>query len=668
MPTIKGKWRWKPTIDCINYAMYTDIAFVSNNERFVGISTSAGLAYAVAVNDLKTVSYNDEYTLSSVMPQYREMDFGETEIEVSERFYNFLVENTAEGTTYIADITSLTAIKHRTDGEAEISTQVDKNGLVYTHITTNEDATVTKLTATNVPVGKIMFLKYRLNNGYYPNWFLGVTVRYTIGNRTVVAVGTPYGGVTNYELAKRHRGWAVGRVNAQGALQREGLWISDDKVVMADSIEIEIAHKDDLDVAYFMTDNYDANLMPFVKQYGDDYYMHQNILFGGYIDNQWRKIKDTLDGGTKVNDPFMPPSMPEHPDEPVAVYHFITFDFDGNISQYSVREGKRLSRPEDPKVSPLLLFDGWYIDKEYTQKYDFESDIYSEFILYARAIAYPIVAKFEQMLNNQQKVYNTGLERGYETGYDEGNSDGRKSGYEEGREEGFGEGREEGYHEGYSVGIEEGKQSEYDLFWDTFQKNGTRRYYENAFADTVNSGRMWVYNKTYKPKYKMKPLAAQCMYQYGYLPNKAIAEVDFSECTNFYQAFAYFAISDADRRFPPIDIRKATKADHLFGWCSGIRYIDKVYVSETTPLYTAFYTMNNLLEIRFDGIIAATGISFEKAVNLSRASIIDVIDHLSNTVTGKTATFSKTAVDAAFTTEEWETLIDTKPNWGFAVK
>jgi hypothetical protein len=48
---------------------------------------------------------------------------------------------------------------------------------------------------------------------------------------------------------------------------------------------------------------------------------------------------------------------------------------------------------------------------------------------------------------------------------------------------------------------------------------------------------------------------------------------------------------------------------------------------------------------------------------LSKASIESIINALSSTTSGLTVTISKTAKEAVFTTEEWATLIATKPNW-----
>jgi hypothetical protein len=48
---------------------------------------------------------------------------------------------------------------------------------------------------------------------------------------------------------------------------------------------------------------------------------------------------------------------------------------------------------------------------------------------------------------------------------------------------------------GYDEGFAEGRQAEYDRFWDAFQQNGNRNYYQNAFASQV-----WD-DTIYNPKY-----------------------------------------------------------------------------------------------------------------------------------------------------------------------
>ncbi len=278
-----------------------------------------------------------------------------------------------------------------------------------------------------------------------------------------------------------------------------------------------------------------------------------------------------------------------------------------------------------------------------------EQEVSHELYLYLLANATylmpEIAEKLGRIAENEQRVYDAG----YRTGYEQGEA----------------------------AGVEQGKRSEYDLFWDTFQKNGDRRYYERAFADTTNGGRMWINGKNYRPKYPMKPLQAMQMYEYGYLPYEAIAAVDFSECTDFYGTFAYFSIVGTDKKFPPIDISSATRTQNMFGWCTGIKEIEEICVSETTPYSSCFAGTTNLVEVKFNGTIAQNGLNFKDCTQLSVQSIESVINHLSGTTTGLKVTFSRTAVNKAFetsegandgeTSAEWAGLIATKSNWTIAL-
>ncbi|MBE6965534.1 MAG: hypothetical protein E7441_05815 [Ruminococcaceae bacterium] len=59
-------------------------------------------------------------------------------------------------------------------------------------------------------------------------------------------------------------------------------------------------------------------------------------------------------------------------------------------------------------------------------------------------------------------------------------------------------------------------------------------------------------------------------------------------------------------------------------------------------------------------------ISFEW-LTLSKESITSIVNALSDSATGQTITFKKSAKEAAFTDTEWTELIATKPNWTLAL-
>lgn len=64
----------------------------------------------------------------------------------------------------------------------------------------------------------------------------------------------------------------------------------------------------------------------------------------------------------------------------------------------------------------------------------------------------------------------------------------------------------------YQTGFEAGKQAEYDAFWNAFQTNGTRTAYNYAFYS-------W-HSDCFKPKYDIKPTAANYMFYDCFILNK----------------------------------------------------------------------------------------------------------------------------------------------------
>lgn len=74
-----------------------------------------------------------------------------------------------------------------------------------------------------------------------------------------------------------------------------------------------------------------------------------------------------------------------------------------------------------------------------------------------------------------------------------------------------------------------------------------------------------------------------------------------------------------------------------------------------------FLNCTALKEIRIAGTIGLS-VDFQYSP-LSKASIESIMAALSDTTTGTSVTFSNIAVNAAFTTDEWNALVATKPNW-----
>ena len=244
-----------------------------------------------------------------------------------------------------------------------------------------------------------------------------------------------------------------------------------------------------------------------------------------------------------------------------------------------------------------------------------------------------IADKLTTIADNQQKVYDTGYEKGNQTGYDAG------------------------------------KETQEQDFWDTYQQNGARTNYTGAFA-----GRGWK-DEIFKPKYSIKPTTAKHMFYASSVEklNEIMEErglfLDFNDCTDFENAFA----SSSIKKLKVIDIRKAKSTYTAFAYTGILITIEKLIVSENTKFSYSFLNCINLTNLTIEGTIGQNGFDVSSSKKLSKDSIISIINALSDTTTALTVTLSKTAVNNAFetakgnadgsTSEEWAALIATKQNW-----
>ena len=213
---------------------------------------------------------------------------------------------------------------------------------------------------------------------------------------------------------------------------------------------------------------------------------------------------------------------------------------------------------------------------------------------------------------------------------------------------------------------EAGRQKEYDDFWDTFQQNGYRTNYDNA----IFGGASW-YDARFKPKYNVKitgnanqTFLCTKIEDFKGCIERAGISFTFEGITSAQDMFYYSRI----KNLPAIDLSLCTASAYMtnstFNSCYYLSSIDKVIVSENTKYATnAFQGCRELVEIRFEGVIGANGLDLHWSTKLSKSSITSVVNALSSTTSGLTATLSQEAVNNAFTTAEWQALEATKTNW-----
>ncbi len=189
-------------------------------------------------------------------------------------------------------------ITKTTTSNGTVETLVDEQGRVYVKVSSNGGETTTTITVPGIKLGITAMMKYRLNGGDTPENSLAVGMTYTIN-------GTPYAlpkGLNNVvsaaDLAKRHHGWVVGRINNNTPLVGGGGYGLNTAIGQPADLTITITHTDDFELYYFITDKAQDNkgTFEYVVSQGDNFYLHQNQIFGSYIDNQWRKITDAAGG------------------------------------------------------------------------------------------------------------------------------------------------------------------------------------------------------------------------------------------------------------------------------------------------------------------------------------------------------------------------------------
>ena len=209
-----------------------------------------------------------------------------------------------------------------------------------------------------------------------------------------------------------------------------------------------------------------------------------------------------------------------------------------------------------------------------------------------------------------------------------------------------------------------GKKSERDTFWDAYQQNGTRVNYSYAFSYGWSTD-------SFKPKYDITPTGTatsmfQAMKFAGDLSQRfedCGVTLDLSKVTSLH---SLFNSASQITRVPEINITGAGAAcSGTFAYCGKLVTVDKFVVTETSVFTSSFINCRSLVNLTMDGVIGAS-IDLSPCP-LSKDSVLSVFNALSTTKTGQTATFNKTAKEAAFTDAEWESLKATKTNWTIAL-
>lgn len=215
----------------------------------------------------------------------------------------------------------------------------------------------------------------------------------------------------------------------------------------------------------------------------------------------------------------------------------------------------------------------------------------------------------------------------------------------------------------YEAGVEQGRHDEWSEFWDGIQDYGNRVNYAYAFVRYKDD--------MFYPKYDIKVTNAVRLFtrtEIGNIKQRLIdcgVRLDLSAAADLTEVFYYATTT----HLPIIDTTSSSDITYCINACENLVEVEKLILkADGSQTMTAMLAYCPKLErITIEGVIGKNGVNTSRSTKLSKASITSIINALSTTTSGLTVTFSKTAVNNAFSTEEWDALIATRSNWTIAL-
>lgn len=223
----------------------------------------------------------------------------------------------------------------------------------------------------------------------------------------------------------------------------------------------------------------------------------------------------------------------------------------------------------------------------------------------------------------------------------------------------YGKGLGEGYNTGYNGGYKAGQKEEYDRFWDNYKVT-------SGLCSFAGYG--WN-NETFKPKYDINPTSAYMMFRNSMIEGDLVEILEKQGIVLDFSASYSLQYTFQNTKFTRVgEIMAVANFVDTFQNSALLERIDLITVtSKLTYSTNTFAGCTALKNISFSGTIGNT-INFEDCP-LTAESLVSVVEHLSSTATGKTATFKQTAIDNADWTAtnyaSWDELCATKSNWTF---
>lgn len=205
-----------------------------------------------------------------------------------------------------------------------------------------------------------------------------------------------------------------------------------------------------------------------------------------------------------------------------------------------------------------------------------------------------------------------------------------------------------------------GKAQANDEFWDAFQEKGARNQYPYAFNN-------WGYEYI-RPKYKVVPTTSH--YSQMFYRNKNLKKVeaeyfdvsqiqmtDSQKTQSTYGNYYTFQFCYRLEEIEDIGLNDVGYSGTFHG-CESLHTIAMLRSNENTTFgSTPFNGCTSLVNIKFsDDSVIGKNLDIHSSP-LNKASIENIIGCLSETASGKTLSLKQSAVEAAFSNDEWIELI-----------
>lgn len=189
--------------------------------------------------------------------------------------------------------------------------------------------------------------------------------------------------------------------------------------------------------------------------------------------------------------------------------------------------------------------------------------------------------------------------------------------------------------------FEAGKKSEYDAFWDTYQSNGTREDYNNAF-----SGKGWT-QTNFKPKYTVRPSEAYNMFFKctGITDLTLTGKLDFSAVTAITDFIAWSSVT----KVPAINLSNLNSKPNALTSATNLVTVENLTFPSkpfSVSISEMFRRCDALENITITGTIQNTGLDLHWSTKLTIESVTSILTALSkdsSVASGKTITLPLSA-------------------------